>query len=144
MTPLKSSRRSPRFGAVSPPSASARIKGTRTVEAACFLRYCLLAATDQLILMVRRRVAELWRHPVPLAPNRETMQVIILPAYGCLDDGVEVGDRRVGSNQDSPPDRRTDAAQLDADMINITRRWLIPVHPPSLTPSRDCRNRRPG
>lgn len=28
---------------------------------ACFLRYCLLTATDQLILMFQRRVADLWR-----------------------------------------------------------------------------------
>jgi len=46
----------------------------------------------------------------------------------CLDDSVEISDRCVGSNQDSPPDRRTDAAQLDAKLINITRRWLVPVH----------------
>jgi hypothetical protein len=32
----------------------------RTIEVACFLRYCLLLTTDQLLLMVRRRVAELW------------------------------------------------------------------------------------
>ena len=32
-----------------------------SIEVACFLRYCLLSATDQLILMVRRRIAELWR-----------------------------------------------------------------------------------
>jgi len=45
-----------------PPSVSARIKEpARTVEIACFLRYCLLTATDQLILMVQRRVADLWR-----------------------------------------------------------------------------------
>jgi hypothetical protein len=43
---------------------------------ACFLRYCLLSATDQLILMVRRRVADLWRHArasadrsAPTGPN---------------------------------------------------------------------------
>jgi hypothetical protein len=29
------------------------------VEVACFLRYCLLSATDQLILMVQRRVVDL-------------------------------------------------------------------------------------
>lgn len=45
------------------PAAGARIKAPgRTIEVACFLRYCLLAATDHLILMVRRRVADLWRH----------------------------------------------------------------------------------
>lgn len=44
------------------PSVSARIKEpTRTVELGCFLRYCLLTATDQLILMFQRRVADLWR-----------------------------------------------------------------------------------
>jgi hypothetical protein len=43
------------------PAAGARIKERgRTIEVACFLRYCLLATTDNLILMVRRRVADLW------------------------------------------------------------------------------------
>jgi hypothetical protein len=45
-----------------PPSAGAKIKEpARTVEVACVLRYCLLIATDQLILMLQRRVADLWR-----------------------------------------------------------------------------------
>lgn len=45
-----------------PPSVGARIEEPeRTIEVACFLRYCLLLVTDQLLLMVRRRVAELWR-----------------------------------------------------------------------------------
>lgn len=44
------------------PSLSARIKEpARTLEMGCFLRYCLLTATDQLILMFQRRVADLWR-----------------------------------------------------------------------------------
>jgi TnpA family transposase len=44
------------------PSASAKIKEpARTVEVTCFLRYCLLTATDQLILMVQRRVVDVWR-----------------------------------------------------------------------------------
>ncbi|KAF7957192.1 hypothetical protein AWV80_37005 [Cupriavidus sp. UYMU48A] len=33
----------------------------RTLEVGSFLRYCLLTATDQLILMFQRRVADLWR-----------------------------------------------------------------------------------
>ena len=46
-----------------PPSVSARIKDpARAVEMGCFLRYCLLTATDQLIFMFQRRVADLWRH----------------------------------------------------------------------------------
>jgi hypothetical protein len=45
------------------PSASAKIKEPgRTVEVTCFLRYCLLTATDQLVLMVQRRVVDVWRH----------------------------------------------------------------------------------
>ena len=55
-------RRYARRLATRPPSISARIKEpARTVEVACFLRYCLLTATDQLILMFQRRVADLWR-----------------------------------------------------------------------------------
>ena len=42
------------------PSASAKIKApTRAVEVACFLRHCLVTATDQWILMVQRRVVDL-------------------------------------------------------------------------------------
>ncbi|MGH6626495.1 MAG: DUF4158 domain-containing protein, partial [Burkholderiaceae bacterium] len=45
-----------------PPSVGARIKEPRrTVEVACFLRYCLFTTTDQAILMIQRRVANLWR-----------------------------------------------------------------------------------
>ena len=44
------------------PFAGARMsEPARTLEVACFLRYCLLVTTDHLLLMVRRRVAELWR-----------------------------------------------------------------------------------
>ena len=45
-----------------PPSVGARIREPlRGIETACFLRYGLLIATDRLLLMVRRRVADLWR-----------------------------------------------------------------------------------
>ena len=55
-------RRFARRLAARSPSLSARIKEpARTVELGCFLRYCLLTATDQLILMFQRRVADLWR-----------------------------------------------------------------------------------
>ena len=44
------------------PAVAARIaEPARTIEVACFLRYCLLTTTDHLLLMVRRRVADLWR-----------------------------------------------------------------------------------
>ena len=44
------------------PAVAARIaEPTRTIEVACFLRYCLMMSTDHLLWMVRRRVADLWR-----------------------------------------------------------------------------------
>jgi len=46
-----------------PPSAGRLIREpARTIEVAYFLRYCLLVNTDRLLLMVRRRVADVWRH----------------------------------------------------------------------------------
>ncbi len=45
-----------------PPSVGTQIREpVRSIESACFLRYGLLIATDRVLLMVRRRVAELWR-----------------------------------------------------------------------------------
>jgi TnpA family transposase len=47
------------------PAVAARItEPTRTIEVACFLRYCLMISTDHLLWMVRRRVADLWRKAV--------------------------------------------------------------------------------
>lgn len=55
-------RRHARRLAGRPPSAGALIREpARSVETACFLRYCLLLATDRLLMMVRRQVADLWR-----------------------------------------------------------------------------------
>ena len=55
-------RRYARRLAARSPSVNARIKEpARPVELACFLRYSMLCATDQLILMFQRRVADLWR-----------------------------------------------------------------------------------
>lgn len=55
-------RRYARRLASRPPSVGARIKEpARTVEVTCFLRHCLFTSTDQAILMVQRRVADLWR-----------------------------------------------------------------------------------
>jgi hypothetical protein len=65
-----------------PPSAGTRIRElARTIEVACFLRYCLLLTTDQLLLMVRRRVAELW-HQAEIGVDPRLSQWGIL--YGDL------------------------------------------------------------
>jgi hypothetical protein len=55
-------RRYARRLAARAPAVAARIaEPARTIEVACFLRYSLLLSTDHLLLMVRRRVADLWR-----------------------------------------------------------------------------------
>jgi DNA ligase D-like protein (predicted 3'-phosphoesterase) len=55
-------RRHARRLASRPPSAGALIQEpARSIETACFLRYCLLTTTDRLLMMVRRQVADLWR-----------------------------------------------------------------------------------
>lgn len=55
-------RRYARRLASRPPSAGRLIvEPGRTIEVACFMRFSLLTNTDRLLLMVRRRVADLWR-----------------------------------------------------------------------------------
>jgi hypothetical protein len=54
------------------PAVAARIaEPTRTIEVACFLRYCLMVSTDHLLSMVRRRVADLWRKAADEAEARQ-------------------------------------------------------------------------
>jgi len=63
-------RRLARRLALRAPSASAKIKEpARAVEVACFLRHCLMTATDQWILMVQRRVVDLWRQSAAGVPT---------------------------------------------------------------------------
>ena len=38
------------------------------MEVACFLRSCLFTTTDQLILMVQRRITDLWRQAAAEIP----------------------------------------------------------------------------
>ncbi|MFG9702576.1 Tn3-like element IS1071 family transposase, partial [Pseudomonas aeruginosa] len=62
---------------------------------ACFLRYCLFTTTDQLILMVQRRIADLWRQAaadVPATVNWAAMyktllgELVALSAQGAVPD----------------------------------------------------------
>jgi hypothetical protein len=56
-------RRYARRLASRPPSAGRKIvEPRRTIEVACFMRHSLQVNTDRLLLMVRRRVSDLWRH----------------------------------------------------------------------------------
>ena len=60
-----------------------------------FLRYCLFTTTDQLILMVQRRIADLWRQAaadVPATVNWAAMyktllgELVALSAQGAVPD----------------------------------------------------------
>ena len=82
-----------------PPSIGARIKEpVRTIETAYFLRYCLAVGTDRALLMVRRRVADLWRRAA-----KDANQVLIHWAdlyrelLGSL--GALVGDATVADSE---------------------------------------------
>ena len=100
------------------PDVGARIKGPRrTVEVACFLRYCLFTTTDQAILMIQRRVTDLWRMAREEVPDTINWAVLYkklvtdltgLAAQGELAEGqlrmrvVELAD---ACQQAKPPSR---------------------------------------
>ena len=79
-----------------PPSVGARIKEPRrTLEVACFLRHCLLSATDQVILMIQRRVADLWRQAreeVPEAISWATLYKSLLADLTTLASEAELAE----------------------------------------------------
>ena len=100
------------------PAVGARIKEPRrTVEVACFLRYCLFTTTDQAILMIQRRVTDLWRMAREEVPDTINWAVLYkklvtdltgLAAQGELAEGqlrmrvVELAD---ACQQAKPPSR---------------------------------------
>ena len=101
-----------------PPSVGARIKEPRrTVEVACFLRYCLFTTTDQAILMIQRRVTDLWRmarEEVPDTVNWADMYKKLLADLAVLaaEDKLAEGELRIRvvelvatSQQAKPPSR---------------------------------------
>jgi len=100
------------------PSVSARIKEPRrTVEVACFLRYCLFTATDQAILMIQRRVTDLWRMAREEVPDTINWAVLYktlvtdltgLAAQGELAEGqlrIRVVELADACQQAKPPSR---------------------------------------
>ena len=133
-------RRYARRLASRPPSVGARIKEpARTVEVACFLRYCLFTATDQAILMVQRRVADLWRTVeagVTETVNWADMYKALLGelagllAQGELPD-AELRSRIVAlvdaSQQKKPPSRASVVRERMIDAIRPVRALLFEI-----------------
>jgi hypothetical protein len=112
-----------------PPSAGWLIvEPGRTIEVACFMRFSLLTNTDRLLLMVRRRVADLWRRA-----SKDANRVLIhwadlyrelLASVGALASDTTVADSDVRERlrslvaehqQRKPPTR----AQLVRDHLTL-------------------------
>ena len=133
-------RRYARRLASRPPSVGARIKEpAHTVEIACFLRYCLFTATDQAILMVQRRVTDLWRlvaagvtETVNWAALYKTLlaELAGLVAQGELPD-AELRTRIVAlvnaSQQGKPPSRASVVRERLFDAIRPVRSLLAEI-----------------
>src|SRR6266545_6821052 len=47
------------------------------------------------------------------------MQMQILPAHGCLENGMHLGDGRITGHQKSPPDHGRNIAQRDLELIHL-------------------------
>ena len=137
-------RRYARRLAARPPSAGAKIKEpARTVEVACFLRYCLFTATDQLILMVQRRIADLWRQAAAEVPGtvnwadlyqRLLAERVTLSAQGAVPD-AELRQRLEAvvkaSRQRKPPSRASLMRERLIEVIRPVRSlWVAIVQLP--------------
>ena len=123
-----------------PPSAGAKIKEpARTVEVACFLRYCLFTTTDQLILMVQRRIADLWRQAaaeVPATVNWAAMYKTLLGEVEALSANVAVPDAELRAGLEAlvtetqkrkPPSRASLVREGLIDGIRPVRSLLVAI-----------------
>ncbi len=123
-----------------PPSAGAKIKEpARTVEIACFLRYCLFTTTDQLILMVQRRIADLWRQAaaeVPASVNWAAMYKTLLADLVALSADGTVPDAQLRARLDAlvietqkrkPPSRASLVREGLIDGIRPVRSLLVAI-----------------
>ena len=132
-------RRYARRMAGRPPSVSARIKEpARTLELSCFLRYCLLTATDQIIFMFQRRVADLWRRcadgVVSLDWAQQYQQLLQQISDLTADDAVPDAELRARlrnlvatSRAQRPPSRASVIRQRLIDAIAPVRSLLAGV-----------------
>ena len=122
------------------PAVGARIKEPRrTVEVACFLRYCLFTTTDQAILMIQRRVTDLWRMAREEVPDTINWAVLYkklvtdltgLAAQGELAEGqlrmrvVELAD---ACQQAKPPSRASLERERLFEGIRPVRSWQAEI-----------------
>ena len=123
-----------------PPSVGARIKEPRrTVEIACFLRYCLFTTTDQAILMIQRRVTDLWRLAREEVPDTVNWAVLYkklaadltgLAAQGELAEGqlrLLVVELASACQQAKPPSRASLVRERLFEGIRPVRSLLVEI-----------------
>ncbi len=123
-----------------PPSVGARIREPgRTIEVACFLRYCLLTATDQVILMIQRRSADLWRQAsatVTDTGNWAPLYQQLIRELGGLAqnqdmDAIQLRERLAelvnASQQAKPPSRASQVRERLFDGIRPVRSLLAEI-----------------
>ena len=123
-----------------PPSVGARIKEPRrTLEVACFLRYCLLSATDQVILMIQRRVADLWRQAREEVPEVVSWAVLyknLLADLTALTEKDQLTESEFKASivallatraQDKPPSRASLVRERLFDSIRPVRALLAQI-----------------
>jgi TnpA family transposase len=109
------------------------------VEVACFLRYCLFTTTDQLILMVQRRIADLWRQAaaeVPATVNWAAMYKTLLAELEALSAKGAVPDAELRERLDAlviatqkrkPPSRASLVREGLIDGIRPVRSLLVAI-----------------
>jgi TnpA family transposase len=109
------------------------------VEVACFLRYCLFTTTDQLILMVQRRIADLWRQAaaeVPATVNWAAMYKTLLAELEALSAKGAVPDAELRERLDAlviatqkrkPPSRASLVREGLIDAIRPVRSLLVAI-----------------
>ena len=65
----------------------------------------------------------------------EPVQVFVVPAHGELHYMMQLRNRDLLGNQESPPDRRADAAQTDSQLENGRCFGIVGVHRGTITTS---------
>lgn len=84
-------------------------------------------------------IVEAWPSRLPyavgLAPNEESMEMLVGPAESYLKRVVELGNRAVTSHEQATPDLGTDFSYPDAQLIDLNC-FLCAFHPSSYSCAR--------
>lgn len=101
--------------------------------------------TDAALPLVhnRRVVVRRWQAEA-LAPNREPVEVVVLPTHHDLEDQVEVGECHVLAHYDAAPDGRLDVLERDLELERTGCHRRRPYQAAPTLGSKEPRRRPPG